>query len=134
MKNRLFFFFCILVIGISFSLTSCHGAGNGSKGDASTIKNDSGFLLTKDPTDFDTKFGYEVLVYKTSGDSTKIIPIKVFIPKSTWDKLPEPNEYVDVKIQYIESIEYGGSDDPSLWDEQFNLCVGYTIDTLSIKK
>lgn len=137
MKNKLFFFFCIFVIGISFSLTSCSWAGNGSKGNPSTIKNDSGFLLTKTPTDFDVKFGYEVLVYKTSDDSTKIIPIKVFIPKSIWDKLPEPDDYVDVKIQYIESIEYGEDthlSEISMWDKQFNLCIGYTIDTLSIEK
>lgn len=135
MKNKLFFFFCIFVIGISFSLTSCSWAGNDSKGDASTIKNDSGFLLTKTPTDFDVKFGYEVLVYKTSDDSTKIIPIKVFIPKSTWERLPEPDDYVDVNIQYIKSIEYGEGNNPSLiWDKQFNLCIGYIVDSLSIEK
>jgi len=139
MKNKLFFLFCIFVISISFTLTSCHTwAGEGSKKNASTLKNGHGVLLTKTPTNFDDKFGYEVLIYQISPDSTEMTSIKVFVPKNTWDRLPEPDDDTDVNIEYIENIEYGDSESPSsllsFWDFQFNLCVGYTIDTLSIKK
>lgn len=131
MKNKLFFLFCIFII--SFTLTSCSWAGGSSKDNASTMKNGSGFLLTKTPTDFDSKFGYEVLVYQISADSTEMTPIKVFIPKNTWNKLPEPNDNIDVNIQYVENIEYGEkSETPlTLWDKQFNLCVGYTVNALT---
>jgi hypothetical protein len=128
MKKLLFLCF----IGMVFFLSSCCSwAGDDKKDNASTACNYTGRLVTKTPTDFDVKFGYEVLVYSYSNDSNTIIDKKVFISKNTWERLPVPNDTTIVNIEYVENIEYGENthDIPSvLWDFQFNMCTGYTVE------
>ena len=123
-------FLCIF--GIVFLLSSCVSwSGSDSKKDASTVFNTRGRLVTKTPTDFDKKFGYEVLVYHSSpNDSTRIVDEKVFVSKNTWERLPVPNDTTIVYLEYVEKIEYGyNTNGPSLlWDIRFNMCIGYTVE------
>lgn len=112
-----------------FLTSCCSWAGDDYKKDASILYNYSGLLTTKIPSDFDDKFGYEVLVYVYSNDSSTITGHEVYVSKNTWERLPEPNDTTIVKIEYVENIEYGKNWFSSvLWDSQFNLCVGFTVD------
>jgi hypothetical protein len=127
MKNNLLM---LLRMGMLFSFWSCSYAGTNKKDTVSSIYNDSGTLVTKTPSDFDKKFGYELLVTKILGDSSKMIESKVFVSSQTWKKLPKPTDSIAIIIEYVRDIEYGENGGVTFWDQRFNLCVGYHIDTL----
>ncbi len=117
-----------LIFIVFTSLSSCTWAGqSGKKETTSTLNNKTGILISKNPSDFDKKFGYEIMVWKTAEDSLRQ-NISVFVPKKTWERLPVPNDSTEVTIEYIEDVEYGNNrDNPSFWDFQFNLCTGFTV-------
>ena len=125
MKNLIFFLFTVMI----FSISSCTWAGRGDFKfvDASTMHNKTGNLVSKKITDYDAKYGYEVSVWNRTKDSL-FEYTKVFVPKSTYERLPEPNDTIQVVLEYIEGIEYGTRDgSPSLWDARFNLCTGDAV-------
>jgi hypothetical protein len=120
----------LFLLAIVTLFTACSWAGGGGSNNVSTIYNESSYLLSKKVTDFDPKFGYEVTVYeKDTVDSLKIIENKVFVPKKIFEKIPEPNDSINVIINYIKDVEYGRTrnDHPAFWDFRFNLCIGYEI-------
>jgi len=118
----------VLFLFAVFSLTACKYAGDNLKKDVSLKDNNEGHLITKVPSDFDNKFGYEVAVSIVSGDSVSETQ-KVFISQKTWQRLPEPNDTTTVIIEYVQNIEYGNGNYAffSFWDFQFNVCTGYRI-------
>lgn len=128
MKNLIIFFFCI----VTFTLSSCTWAGkvtSKNPNNASTYKTATGILVSKKITNFDRKFGYEVMVYNTDKNNAQLREYtKVFIAKNTWERIPDPNDSTKITIEYVKDIEYGANDGLSLWDQQFNFCTGYTVE------
>lgn len=127
MKTILFTF---IVIGIS-TFSSCKNAGGDKLEKASIYYNTSGILVSKTPSDYDRKYGYEVLVYEEV-DSFLLEDSKVFIPLSTWEKIPVPNDSTRVIIEYISDIAYGavGGPDLQIFETNLNLATGFTIENI----
>jgi hypothetical protein len=123
MKKLINFSICLVIIALL--LTSCKridSVGGDARKEASSSFNVVGHLITKAPSDFDKRFGYEVSVIDIlKQDSINNIS-KVFVPKIVWERLPEPNDTTIVNIEYIQNIEYG-----EIKRSQFNLCVGYNV-------
>ena len=120
MKKHIIFSTLFFVI---FFMASCSSISNISK--SNITRENHAYLLTKDPVGFDSKLGYEILVYEPSLDLSKLIVFKVFVSRTTWKLLPEPTDIILVDIEYIESINYG-----NLFDiryQEFNMCIDYNV-------
>ena len=127
--KKIFYVF-LLITG----LISCKNVGGG---DAINVSSDldSGFLISKNPFDFDIKFGYGLFVTKkTDSFTNKSDYKKVWISKQTYNVLPVPDDSTKILIYYVEDIEVGRYDankinenKESIWDFQFNFCSGYRI-------
>ncbi|MDQ1282179.1 MAG: hypothetical protein QG630_530 [Patescibacteria group bacterium] len=128
MKNLIILLFTSLI-----TLSSCNYQGGDSRDSVSSLVVDSGFLVSKAPTNFDCKFGYELMV-KRQIDSSKASYNKVYVSKQTYEVLPEPNDFTKVFIYYVKNIEIGENTGTlSLYDFQFNFCSGYRIIRIGIK-
>jgi len=122
MKKHIIFSTLFFVI---IFMTSCISISNISK--SNTTGGNHAYLLTKSPVNFDSKLGYEVMVYEPSLDLSKITIFRVFVSKSMWKLLPEPNDKILVDIEYVENITYG-----DLFDiryQEFNMCIDYNVYT-----
>jgi len=131
MKTRKIFSF-LLFITLIFVLASCKWAGGDSFKESPGYCNNQGRLVKKLYSSFDKKFGYETMVNLDPSDSTSLLK-KVFIPAKTWARIPTPNDTTVVYIEYIENIEYGYNGFLSFWDNQFNLCTGFTVEQIESK-
>ncbi len=120
----------VFLLILSVFITACKWSGSDHSVKVSTFNNENCYLMSKKTTDFDRKYGYEVLCYTNDTiDKLKIKDIKVFIPKQIFERIPDPNDTMNVVIYYIKNIEYGDNSGEfsffSIWDFQFNLCIGY---------
>ncbi|MFO0743654.1 MAG: hypothetical protein U0469_01205 [Candidatus Paceibacterota bacterium] len=123
--KKIFYVF-LLITG----LASCKSVGGGKSTNVSSDI-DSGFLISKKPFDFDTKFGYGLFVIKTIDSLTnKSEYEEVWISRQTYDVLPAPDDSTKILIYYVRDIEtgrYDNKDQTSFWDCQFNFCSGYRV-------
>lgn len=109
----------VLMLSTSMALIiSCAGPGGNKKEEASTKWNKEGILVSKNPTDYDLKFGYKVMIYDTVLSKTSYM--QIWLPKQSFEKIPEPNDTTRVILHYL-TIE--GSNNSG----DFYLCIGYDI-------
>lgn len=120
MKNLIII--CLALV--TFTLSSCNSKGGNDLEKASSVLLGQGILVSKDPIDFDSWYGVKLKVFTLSRSKTRIYD-DVWVSKRTWERLPSPEDTVDVVIEYLTNIDAGGGL-PS--DE--NLYSGHHLDTL----
>lgn len=125
MKKILF-----VLLLLPFILNSCTYVGYDPKEQTSTYLNDSGYILSKTPIEFDRKFGYAVMVIKPNDTlNTSISYTKIFIPEKIYQKIPEPKDGIKIKIYFLKEIEYGETKYTTFfWDFRFNLGYDFIVE------
>lgn len=93
----------VLMLSISITLvTGCSGPGGWKKEDASSMNNFSETLVSKKATDYDVAYGYEVLVNNYDSVSSKTIYKEIWVPRVSFEKMPEPNDTTKVILHYLQ--------------------------------